>query len=177
VLDVRHDFGIASIANESSFLFSARRESESATALLTLPGASVRSWTALTGTTLLAVAGRNPKAMIQDPPRDLVGIDRATVFIDFDARVVRPLASLPSRPDGALYPLLIAPGPFLEVTGAGDCLNVREGPARDATVIACYFDRVLLKDLGEEREADGVRWRHVETPLGAEGWAAMELLK
>jgi hypothetical protein len=68
-------------------------------------------------------------------------------------------------------------GPFLRVTGAGDCLNVREQPSTTAPVVQCFADNVLLKDLNQDQQSGGVTWRKVQTPTGKEGWASLEFLK
>ena len=68
-------------------------------------------------------------------------------------------------------------GPFLRVTGAGDCLNVREQPSTTAPVVQCFADNVLLKDLNQEQPAGGITWLKVQTPTGKEGWASAEFLK
>lgn len=71
---------------------------------------------------------------------------------------------------------LVEPGPFLRVTGAGDCLNVRENPSTSAKVIGCFADTVLLRDLAQEQSAGGVTWKKVQTPDGTPGWASAEFL-
>ena len=74
-------------------------------------------------------------------------------------------------------------GPFARVTGTGDCLNIRDAPGPGGTVVRCYADGVLLKDLGDTREVDGETWVHVWTtaPIGEwegrEGWASAEFLE
>lgn len=71
---------------------------------------------------------------------------------------------------------LVEPGPFLRVTGAGDCLNVRESASTTARALGCYADNVILKDLSQEQQAGGVTWRRVETPAGEAGWASAQYL-
>jgi len=71
---------------------------------------------------------------------------------------------------------LVEPGPFVRVTGAGDCLNVREQPSTTAPVIACYADNVLLRNLNTEQVAGGITWWKVRTPSGRDGWASKEFL-
>ncbi len=68
-------------------------------------------------------------------------------------------------------------GPFLRVTGAGSCLNVREQPAATAPVVQCFADNVLLKNLAQEQQAGGITWKKVQTPTGSQGWASAEFLK
>lgn len=72
---------------------------------------------------------------------------------------------------------LVEPGPYVRVTGAGDCLNVREAPSTTAPVIACFADNVLLRNLNAEQQADGVTWWKVQTPSGQTGWASREFLE
>ena len=71
---------------------------------------------------------------------------------------------------------LVEPGPFLRVTGAGDCLNVRETPSTSAKVLGCFADNVLLRDLAQEQSAGGIAWKKVQTPSGETGWASAEFL-
>ncbi len=71
----------------------------------------------------------------------------------------------------------VEPGPFLRVTGAGDCLNVREQPNATAPVVQCFADDVLLKDLNQEQQAGGLTWAKVQTPTGKQGWASAEFLR
>ena len=71
----------------------------------------------------------------------------------------------------------VQPGPFLRVTGAGDCLNVRERPEADAPVVQCFADNVLLRDLAAEEQSGGIAWKKVATPGGEEGWASAEFLR
>ena len=71
---------------------------------------------------------------------------------------------------------LVEPGPFLRVTGAGDCLNVRATPSTSAKVLGCYADTVLLRDLSDEQAAGGVTFHKVQTPSSETGWASKEFL-
>lgn len=71
---------------------------------------------------------------------------------------------------------LVEPGPFLRVTGDGDCLNVRESPSTIAKVLGCFADNVLLHDLNEEQIAGGTTWKKVQTPAGVPGWASKDFL-
>jgi hypothetical protein len=67
-------------------------------------------------------------------------------------------------------------GPFLRVTGAGDCLNVREQSATSAKSLGCFADNVLLRNLAQEESSGGITWKKVETPGGQQGWASSEFL-
>ncbi len=71
---------------------------------------------------------------------------------------------------------LVEPGPFLRVTGAGDCLNVRESASTTAKVLGCFADNVLLRDLSQDQSAGGLTWKKVQTPSGETGWASAEFL-
>jgi hypothetical protein len=62
--------------------------------------------------------------------------------------------------------------PPLRVNTPGECLNVRTMPSRDASVLTCAADGVLLRDRGE---TDG-EWVAVEAPGGLVGWVAGELV-
>lgn len=68
-------------------------------------------------------------------------------------------------------------GRFAAVSGAGDCLNVREQASMSAPIVRCLVDGVLLRDMGETAAADGVTWLKVATPDGREGWASTEFLE
>lgn len=68
--------------------------------------------------------------------------------------------------------------PFYRVTGAGDCLNVRESPSLSARVLACIADDVLLGGVETPDQSNGgVTWRQVHTPGGQLGWASAEFLR
>lgn len=71
----------------------------------------------------------------------------------------------------------VEPGPFLRVSGAGDCLNVRETASTTAKSLGCFADKVLLGDLSGTENSAGVTWKKVATPAGQEGWASAEFLK
>ena len=63
-------------------------------------------------------------------------------------------------------------GPFLRVTGLEKgCLPIRAETSTDSEELACAAERVLLTDLVEASEADGVTWHKVRAPAGIEGWA------
>ncbi|MFN0093601.1 MAG: hypothetical protein ACKVVT_02345 [Dehalococcoidia bacterium] len=80
---------------------------------------------------------------------------------------------------GGPVPIGVLQGTFVQVTGAGDCLNVRDEPRADAPVSGCYADRVLMESRGETRvDASGRTWWRVAPPGGrAEGWAASDFLE
>ncbi len=67
------------------------------------------------------------------------------------------------------------PGDIVVVTGAGDCLNVRVGPARANDAIVCLQDGREMTITGGPEVADGFRWWKVRTTLG-EGWAAEDFM-
>ena len=62
-------------------------------------------------------------------------------------------------------------GPFLHVSGPGHCLPLRAEPTISSEDLACIANNVLLTDLDEETEVDGMTWRRVRTPAGLDGWA------
>ena len=71
----------------------------------------------------------------------------------------------------SFIPRLVLQGPFLRVIDVDDCLPIRVAPSPDAEELACAAERVLLTDLAEASEADGMTWHRVRTPAGIEGWA------
>ena len=112
--------------------------------------------------------------------RSDVDSDVEVALIDLESGVVSPLTDLSADMlGGNQHPFLrgATTGRVLRVTGAGDCLNVRERPEMSAPVLACYRDGVLLRDRDESREAGGVTWLAVATPDGREGWASGEFLE
>jgi hypothetical protein len=54
---------------------------------------------------------------------------------------------------------------------------VRETATTSAPIVRCFVDGVLLRDLGETAEADGVTWLKVATPDGRKGWASTEFVE
>ncbi len=81
---------------------------------------------------------------------------------------------------GSVNPVIIGAreGLFVRVTGAGDCLNVREGPATSAAILSCYRDNVILRLRDNVPvEAGGISWLPVATPDGRPGWASAEFLE
>lgn len=100
-------------------------------------------------------------------------------LVDVRTGVVSPieefLSFAPGKAGGPA-PFAIAKGTFLQVTGAGDCLNVRSEPGLTAPVVHCYADRVLLARESGQRSADGVTWQEVRLPTGEHGWASSEFL-
>ena len=74
-------------------------------------------------------------------------------------------------PGETLNPIAVQRGPFLRVVDVGDCLPVLSDQSLDAEELACAAERVLLTDLGEASEVDGITWHRVRTPSGIEGWA------
>jgi len=67
-------------------------------------------------------------------------------------------------------------GETLVVTGAGDCLNVRVGPARSNDAIVCLDDGAQVTVTEGPTESDTFTWWKVNTPLG-EGWAVEDFLQ
>ena len=68
--------------------------------------------------------------------------------------------------------------PFYRVTGAGDCLNIRESPSLTARVFVCLADDVLVGGMETPPQTlAGIEWRQVRTPGGMLGWASTEFLR
>ena len=101
--------------------------------------------------------------------------------VDLQNATVRPIEELRAQGSGGDRMLVkgVSLGPFARVTGAGagSCLNVRESASLSASSFACYPDGVLLKELGQRRDADGHSWTFVSTPSERQGWAAAEFLE
>ena len=80
---------------------------------------------------------------------------------------------VPAASPGAVRVVLraIQQGPFLRVAADVDgCLSVIADHSPDAAELDCMAGRVLLTDLGETVEIEGVTWHKVRTPAGIEGW-------
>jgi NarL family two-component system response regulator LiaR len=58
-----------------------------------------------------------------------------------------------------------------------EILSKLPAESREEAAERCYVDGVLLRDLGDTTEADGVTWLKVATPDGREGWASAEFLE
>lgn len=103
------------------------------------------------------------------------------VLVDFATGQVQPL-ELYGPIGGKPYEgdrnriVLVEPGPFLRVTGTGDCLNVRDSASTGGASLGCFADNVLLRYVGAEQEAGGITWLKVETPDGKTGWASAQYL-
>ena len=96
-----------------------------------------------------------------------------------EVRAIKPLIDRVLKGDRARI-LAAAPGPFVKVAGAGECLNVRSLPEKAAFPIACYKDGVLLKDLGETSISEGITWFGVWARRDGgmfAGWASAEFLE
>ncbi len=97
-----------------------------------------------------------------------------------NTRVVA-LAIILRPSDGALLAQCIPEAgraPFYRVTGAGDCLNVRESPSLSARVLVCLADDVLVGGMETPPQTvAGIEWRQVHTPGGLLGWASTEFLR
>jgi hypothetical protein len=66
-------------------------------------------------------------------------------------------------------------GDSVTVSGTGDCLNVRSGPARSNDVQVCLADGTALTISDGPQSADGLTWWKVKTATG-EGWVAEDFL-
>jgi len=101
------------------------------------------------------------------------------VLIDLDTATIHPFDELDDGLTGNQNPFLerIVLGHFAQVSGVGDCLNVRVQPTLSSGVLGCYADGVLLSTNAETLQADGVTWLLVRTPDGRGGFASTEFLR
>jgi len=110
--------------------------------------------------------------------------------LDLATAEVRPL-SLPTA-DAALHQWAYVQGRVqvgqpegdtagvVQVTGTGDCLNVRGKPTLESPAFACYVDGVVLGTYGSQGRfagASGLTWSLVITPDGRSGYASAEFLR
>jgi hypothetical protein len=98
-------------------------------------------------------------------------------MVDFESGLVTPIAEFVDQigaKAGGPIPLFVQRGGFAMVKTGDDCLNVRQTPAQDATVLGCYADRVILAMGGAEPSGT---WLPVLTPDGRQGWASAEFLE
>ena len=104
--------------------------------------------------------------------------DVPAVLINLADGTLMPLRELNEGLDKYQQPLVVrtVTGPVVRITGAGDCLNVREQPSTREKSLGCYRDGVLLHDRGESIGTGGIEWRSVSTPTGEAGWASAEFL-
>lgn len=111
-------------------------------------------------------------------PQSFLGI--LPTLIDLDAGLIHPITDPFLGPDwkgGRSLVRAVLPGPFARVVGTGDCLNVRAAAGMATQVLACAAAGVLLRDMGETQEVDGMTWLRVVTPAGVEGWASTQYLQ
>ncbi|MCC7365384.1 MAG: helix-turn-helix transcriptional regulator [Dehalococcoidia bacterium] len=111
--------------------------------------------------------------------RSVLGEDMEVALIDLETGGVHPILELSAGMTGGnSHPFTMGAttGNVLEVTGAGDCLNVRDQASAGGAVLDCYADGVLLVDRDEQRADGGVTWLAVRTPDGRAGWASAEFL-
>ena len=78
--------------------------------------------------------------------------------------------------------LAVQTGPFLRVANVppslgGWCLPLRTAPAPDSDQLDCVANHVLLTDLDEAMEVDGIAWHKARTPAGIEGWTDGQFLE
>jgi len=105
------------------------------------------------------------------------GLAGIPAIIDVSTGAVAPIADfadLSIGKAGGPVPVYVLEGEFLEVTGAGTCLNVRESPNTSAAVLTCYADGVLLPVRTGVAAEEG--WLPVSTLDGRPGWAASDYL-
>ncbi|UCH86649.1 MAG: SH3 domain-containing protein [Dehalococcoidia bacterium] len=101
-------------------------------------------------------------------------------LIDLDAGLIHPITDPFLGSDwkgGRSLVRAVFLGPFARVVDTGSCLNVRAEPGSAAEVLACAADGVLLRDMGETQETDGMTWLRVVTPAGVEGWVSRQYLQ
>jgi hypothetical protein len=66
-------------------------------------------------------------------------------------------------------------GDSVTVTGTGDCLNVRSGPARSNAAVTCLPDGTTVTVVDGPQSGDSLTWWKIHTPAG-DGWAAEDYL-
>jgi uncharacterized protein YkwD len=88
------------------------------------------------------------------------------------AAPVAPATGAPSSPVAATAGTLQAGAAAIVATDDGDCLNVRSGPGRGATVITCLPNGMRVRIAAGPVVADGITWWRLESL----GWAAGEYL-
>ena len=89
------------------------------------------------------------------------------------AVVEAPVAAAPTAPTAAVSATQLQVGGLATVNaGSGDCLNVRAGPGRGATINRCVADRTIVRVLAGPVAADGTNWWQLE----GLGWASGEYL-
>ncbi|MGI8424639.1 MAG: LuxR C-terminal-related transcriptional regulator [Chloroflexota bacterium] len=166
------------IANEGSMVFSVVTPGQPIAAYFAFPGGWLGAGHLVSRTLLLGAAGRSEKATLNNPPRNLGGFFPQAVLVDLELATVAPLAGLIGA-DGtsqSILPIALVPGPFLRVSNAETCLNVRERPDLTAPVVGCLRDGVLVRDRGERQTTGGITWAAVSDPRGHDGWASLEFL-
>ncbi len=100
------------------------------------------------------------------------------MLVDLEQRTVSPIAGLAGNdPNDIFDPKAFLACPVLRVSGAGDCLNLREAHSTTAPVLKCFVDNVLFVDSGERSEAGGQTWARVTAPGNLQGWAALDYLQ
>lgn len=146
-------------------------EQQSFVGILNSAGQVTQEWSGLPG----PVAGRTDGAtLIVVAPATGPGEprDSMAVLVELQENRWRPLVtgfSLISSPD----PRFIASvrrGPFVRVQQRGECAPVRATSQRDAEIISCVRNGVLLRAPGEVRVHVDRTWRQVITPTGRSGW-------
>lgn len=137
------------------------------------------------------ISGEFPRT--GDKPRALFGRFRFGTTVDYERDVsfgavldlatgkVRRFTELDAaRPRGSFVWMedLVRSVQFYRVTGAGDCLNIRESPTLTGRVIACLADDVLVGGMEvPPQTANGIEWRYVSLPDKRSGWASTEFLR
>lgn len=127
--------------------------------------------------TLLVRATIDASRLVPSAPAGSSG--GVPALLDVRTGVISPIAEFVpfvTAKAGGPVPFAVATGAFVQVTGAGDCLNVRAAPSMRGEKLGCFADRVLLGRREGQQEAEGRTWLAVRTPDGREGWAAAEFL-
>lgn len=106
--------------------------------------------------------------------------DFRLILVDLDRRTIHRVPGFAPgpgfEPNLYTFPSAVALGPFLRVSvGAGDCLNLREGPAVSSAVVVCSVDGVLLRERRGAHTTDG--WLGVATPDGRDGFVRQEFVQ
>src|SRR5207253_1532440 len=115
--------------------------------LFVFPAGSLQVGPLISATQLLGNAERNGKGQLLAPEaRELPPFDRLPVVVDLTNDTITPIAGLtPQNAFAFILPLALLRGPFVNVSGAGDCLNIRSQPTTASPAIGCFRDGVLLQ--------------------------------
>ncbi len=122
------------------------------------------AWLPKQGVLVTSLGSGNTQVPVQVPVQvDLLSGDASPIphpFSDADF-------ALPNRRNQVRVALQ---GPFARAEKPGACVNLYDSPSTSNTSAECIADRVLVRDIGETEQAEGVTWAHVMTPSGLLGW-------